>query len=196
MDNREVCLENVYLGTIIETDKKKGKEKNVVFFEKTDFKLGLHDKKSYIQYRDLGTGIYYYVSDRGRTLIADRNFNEFKLNVRFDIKNLRPVKEILQKGANLKIDQKSSRSYETAVLFCKTFQKYVNLLEKETNTIEVEESILSGCYDLLTNIYSHMYLEIEEKELTDFEKYLTALSDQKMLKQKPKLKVIKNNKTK
>ncbi len=86
--------------------------------------------------------------------------------------------------------------------FCKTFQKHVYLLEKETSNIEVDEMTMSACYELLMNIYSYVYLgkEPKEKELTELEKYITSLDDQKMKKQKeqkrPKLKLLSGNKLK
>lgn len=40
---------------------------------------------------------------------------------------------------------------------------------------------MSACYELLMNIYSYVYLgkELKEKELTELEKYITSLDDQK-----------------
>ncbi len=200
--NRLVSLDNVYLATITETKERNIKEENIVLFEKTDYTLGINNKKTYTQYKDLGTGVYYYVSESGTTLIADKNYNEFKSNVKFTTSNLRTLKETLEEGAKLKVTKKSSTDFESAILFCKTFQKHVYLLEKETSDIEVDEMTMSACYELLMNIYSYVYLgkEPKEKELTELEKYITSLDDQKMKKQKeqkrPKLKLLSGNKLK
>lgn len=43
--NRLVSLDNVYLATITETKERNIKEENIVLFEKTDYTLGINNKK-------------------------------------------------------------------------------------------------------------------------------------------------------